>query len=188
MNNFNTPNIFLVRHAESIANVQKIITSSYQTQLGIGLSHLGIKQAKKASLFFKKAGIKPYILSSDFDRAKQTAEIISKETSTSIHLNTLLRERYFGVFDNHSADHYSEIWDADSKGIIHPSVESLHSVFQRMWQVIKNVKRLKVDNIVLVSHGDSLLILEAGYKKIPLTSFRSLREFDNAEIRLLKKD
>lgn len=57
-----------------------------------------------------------------------------------------------------------------------------------MMQVIKKVQHSPLLNVLLVSHGDPLLILEAGYQKKRLHEFKKLEDYKNAELRKLGKE
>ena len=179
--------IFLLRHAESIANEKGFIASSYESQKGITLSSLGQIQAKKVAQFLKENHIKPYIFSSDFDRAYQTASIISNELKSPLEKEPLLKERYFGTFDTKKSSYYDYIWQHDKKNIPLETVEPIHEVFHRMMQVIKKVQDYPLLEVLLVSHGDPLLILEAGYQKKRLCEFKTLGDYKNAELRKLEE-
>lgn len=99
---------YLVRHGQSEANVKGIISS--EPSFGLynhGLTPEGIKQARAAAEAISRSlrqtikDKKCYIVSSDFRRAKETADIIAKYADISLDNCTLskdLRERSFGIY------------------------------------------------------------------------------------------
>src|SRR6185437_38370 len=83
---------FLIRHVESQLNMEK----RSQGQLeGNPLTALGVTQAEQAAQQFKNEKI-DLIMSSDLERCKMTAEIISKATGAPVILDEKLRERHLG--------------------------------------------------------------------------------------------
>jgi len=178
-----------IRHAESKANVGGYIASNIKTQTHVGLTELGQKQVLLASKqyfhFFKSS---PLIISSDFCRTRETAQVLMRnlpDVGIEYIENIELRERFFGEYDGLSANFYEPVWnegiDYSEKGI-----ESVNSVLDRTTSLILDLEHQYVNrSIFLVSHGDPLLILEAGIKQMEVSRFRELKYFDNAEIREL---
>ncbi|CAI2168343.1 16639_t:CDS:2 [Funneliformis geosporum] len=149
----------------------------------------------------KKFHIKIY--SSPFLRTVETANILLKEllnngpiVDVMVHPEVIvhddLRERDFGIFELRS-DHesYSKVWAID-ESITTPSnkneykeigVESCEQVRSRMCDVIREIEQqselLKV--VVLVSHGDSLQILQTAFENVEANLHRSLNHIGTAE-------
>lgn len=101
MRNDNFCTIYLVRHAESIHNAeydQKKESVTKTGELGSDLSELGIKQSKDRARTFNKIHFDK-IFSSDYLRAKHTADIIALEHKLAVTTNKLLREKFWGKFE-----------------------------------------------------------------------------------------
>ncbi|MDD4353789.1 MAG: histidine phosphatase family protein, partial [Candidatus Nanoarchaeia archaeon] len=134
---------------------------------------------------------KPIIFSSDFIRAYETSMIVANEINLpikAIQQSELLRDRYFGDYDGKSVDNYFHIWreDPNSPDYAENSAESVLAVLERTTKLIFNLEK-KHDRreIILVSHGDPLSILETVFRRVEPAKFRSLAKLENAEIRLL---
>jgi broad specificity phosphatase PhoE len=181
---------YIMRHGESLANVQKLIVSS--PEIGIseyGLTDEGKRQTEQSSK--KYDGIKNLVIfSSDFKRAYQTALIVKSvlQNENDIILSELLRERFFGDFDMKDNSNYELVWENDLKDQCHNinNVESVASVLKRMLDQISEIESsFKEMNIMLVSHGDSLQILQAKFLSLNPSLHRSVAHLHPAEIRKL---
>ena len=114
---------FIIRHGESKANVAHILLSHpKEGTVSFGLSAKGKKQVKISVSENKKNKILDsdvIIYSSDFLRAKETAEIARKLLGVKkINLLKNLRERYFGEYDKTSLDNIKIAWAHDEKMLI----------------------------------------------------------------------
>lgn len=179
-----------MRHGESMPQKSGIILSDpHDGKLPeFGLTPLGRTQAFCAATDGKKmvpSGV--IILSSDFSRAIETAEIISPILG-AIYLfaEWRLRERYFGILERSGKENYQRVWEGDA---ITPNYcdhggESVHDVLNRALPLIARMEEGYADkNILLVSHGDTLQILECYFKGISGRRHREMKNFENAEIR-----
>lgn len=93
--------IYIVRHAQSVHNAEYDIKKENLTkanELGSKLSNLGIEQAKARAKALKNIHFDK-IFSSDFLRAKHTADIIALEHRLEVITNKLLREKYWGSYE-----------------------------------------------------------------------------------------
>lgn len=128
------------------------------------------------------------LLSSPFSRARETAEIIADvldaEVSggsaaspaawrTRIELVPDLRERNFGSFEGqrHSDLIYARVWKQDQRDPSHTlwGVESAQAVQDRVLRVVAGLEA-QAQGMggplgLLVSHGDTLKILQAGFQR-----------------------
>ena len=152
---------YALRHGQSLANVDKIISSDpIISTVQHGLSDVGKEQARIAGETFATDYIsskqqssqdeKKYngvaIYSSDFKRAKETALIFAETLHASqipiytndIILEKRLRERYFGTLNGGPDDRYQEVWDVDVTNANHNEfgVESANSVLERTTKLI----------------------------------------------------
>jgi probable phosphoglycerate mutase len=178
---------FACRHAESEANLQKIILSDpTKGCASYGLTHEGREQittaVKHCALFDKSL----LIYSSDFLRAKQTAEIVANYLNIkNINISINLRERYFGSLEGLSNANYQKVWEKDIVNPAHKefAVESVLEVAKRLTTLINELEaEYKKQEILLVSHGDTLQILRLLFLAEPLNNLLKYSHLGNAEI------
>jgi broad specificity phosphatase PhoE len=207
--NFNLSNVqnryWVVRHGQSEANVQKIISSHPEISTKChGLSSVGREEAARAGkLLVTELRLAPpsnstnrsntptkhcpiVVISSDYLRAKETAEVIVNELEKPILLATdeetandhnskiplryerRLRERSFGSLHGTSDSNYANVWDYDRKDANHNEfqVESVNSVFHRTTQLLLELeKEFTQTHIILIAHGDVLQILQTAFTR-----------------------
>lgn len=180
----------VMRHGQSKANECGIIVSRIENDRrgDYGLSELGRRQAMAAAL---GCGLprETVICSSDFARARQTAELVSTQLGArEVVIAEALRERCFGDWEGSSAANYARVWAADevSAGHADASVEPAAAVLDRATGLIVDLeRRYSGRDILLVSHGDTLQILQAGFLRMEPSGHRRLPHLATAEIRRL---
>ena len=171
---------FVLRHGQSLANVAGIIASNPDVAcVKYGLSEVGIEQAKNAGKTVMSTYLRNkhkykglLIVSSDFLRAKETAESVlaavqehndnhSDKTDQIIPVlenrvmyEPWLRERWFGDWDGSSDANYAKVW-ANDEGSLDSNesiendqnVETVVSVRDRVLQGLREYEqRLDEDN------------------------------------------
>lgn len=185
---------FIIRHGESEANVAGILLSHPKDGIiGFGLSKKGKKQVKDSIRKNKKNKLlnsDVIIYSSDFLRARETAEIARKLLGIKkINFHKKLRERYFGKLDKTALTNITEAWKHDEINPNHKNkgIESPNNVLKRTLAVINQLEKKYNDKkILLVSHGDVLQILHTYFLKKPVSQHRKISHLETAEIRELK--
>ena len=185
-------NTFIImRHGQSRANVAGIIVSRIENDRrgDHGLSELGRKQALETA---RACGLPSdaVIWSSDFSRARQTAEILRAHLDApEVGLAEALRERCFGEWEGSATENYARVWAADETDDAHArgGAEPVTAVLDRMTAFVVDLDRQYTGrDIVLVSHGDTLQILQTAFLRISPTRHRSLPGLETAEIRRLR--
>ena len=193
-------NFSVMRHGQSKANVEGIIVSRVENDRSgdYGLTELGRKQALTAA---QGCGLPAgtLIFSSDFARARQTARIVRDQLGAGdVVLAQALRERCFGAWEGTSTDNYARVWAADEAGTgeagaTQPDggqpdgVEPASAVLDRATALVADLeRRYSGRDILLVSHGDTLQILQAGFLRMDPSRHRSLPALETAEIRQLR--
>jgi broad specificity phosphatase PhoE len=193
-------NFSVMRHGQSKANVEGIIVSRVENDRSgdYGLTELGRKQALTAA---QGCGLPAgtLIFSSDFARARQTARIVRDQLgAVDVVLAQALRERCFGAWEGTSTDNYARVWAADEAGTgeagaTQPNggqpdgVEPASAVLDRATALVADLeRRYSGRDILLVSHGDTLQILQAGFLRMDPSRHRSLPALETAEIRQLR--
>lgn len=180
-----------MRHGESKANVAGIIVSRIENDRrgDYGLSDPGRGQVRVAA---RGCGLPAgtLICSSDFSRALQTAEIVRDQLGApEVVRAEALRERCFGDWEGTPTAGYERVWAADEAdaGHTHGNVESASAVLDRATAFIAELERRHSGrDILLVSHGDTLQILQAGFLRTDPSRHRSLPHLATAEIRRLR--
>jgi probable phosphoglycerate mutase len=181
---------YAMRHGQSEANVSGIIVSDPATGCNhYGLSKTGRQQVHDA---IKMAGFKAdtYIISSDFLRTKETAEIVQRviQSHHGIQHSPLLRERFFGELNGQNDKFYQKVWTLDRLNPNHQAfgVESANHVVTRVSGVIESLEEtLAGESILLVAHGDVLQLLQTWFQQVPATQHRELKHLGTAEVRCL---
>jgi broad specificity phosphatase PhoE len=187
----------VMRHGQSKANAAGIIVSRIDNDRrgDYGLSEAGRQQVLAAA---GDCGLpaSTVICSSDFSRARQTADIVRAclgapevVIEPGVIIERALRERYFGDWEGSTTGNYARVWAADeaNAGQTADNVEPVSAVLDRATALIADLeRRYSGRDILLVSHGDTLQILQAGFLRTDPSRHRSLPHLETAEIRRLR--
>jgi len=180
----------VMRHGQSRANQAGVIVSRIENDLRAdwGLSELGRREALTAA---EGCGLPAdtVICSSDFARARQSAEIVRARISApEVIITEALRERCFGDLEGAPVESYARVWAADELDAGHADgVEYAAAVLDRVTGLIADLERRYSGlGILLVSHGDTLQILQAGFLRMNPARHRHLPHLKTAEIRRLR--
>ena len=128
-------------------------------------------------------------------RARQTAEIVRAHLGAAeVTISEALRERCFGDLEGTSAANYARVWTADNAGAGHGcaehavgGIESAAAVLDRATALVADLERqYRGRDILLLSHGDTLQILEAGFLRMDPSLHRQLPHLETAQIRELR--
>jgi len=159
---------FILRHGETIYQQEKKdIIYPFPEKEPIGLTEKGKKQIKKAASRLKKEKI-DIIFSSDITRCRQSAEIVSQELGgIKIVFDKRLRDVNLGVYHGRKKEEFYIDFPRDKKRFykVPKGGESWNDVKKRMLSFIKEIgKRHKNKNILIVSHGRPLWLLEGAMR------------------------
>ncbi len=182
---------FLMRHGHSLANEAGIIVSDAKNGVsGYGLSDKGKQQVVESIRYAREVfhfEQSLLIVSSDFLRCKETAELVSQAFGTSnVELEPRLRERFFGEFELGPNTTYDKVWEKDAINDQEGSfgAESAQSTLNRGLSVLHDLEeQFSGETILLVSHGDTLQILLTAFHALPPGCHRQLPLLETAEIR-----
>lgn len=130
------------------------------------------------------------MVSSLFKRAKETAEIIHGILGCTqpLQVDEALNERGFGSYNLKNSSIVYETWKNDAHDAVNTQhgIENVMSVLSRTSRLVKKLEETYSNkDIILVSHGDPLRILLAGFANVEPSQHASIRHFNNAEIRVL---
>jgi broad specificity phosphatase PhoE len=183
---------YIMRHGQSVANVDKIIVAKLENGIlpQYGLTKKGREQSQKAAKLFQseQRNSEEFVIAySPFSRAKETAEEIVKVLAYSqlIEIEDL-RERDFGDLELMSNENYNKFWiedRANPNSKIFDS-ESPNEVLHRVINVIEELEKKAFSagqKIMLVSHGDTLQILQTAFLNISVSKHNTdVLYMDNA--------
>lgn len=157
-------NFYILRHGEAEHNIKNIIASGNETNSHTSeMTELGVSQAKEAAEGLKKEKI-THIFTSPYLRAKATAKIVARATKAKVYEDKRLQEINTGIFNWKTAGEYHSFFDeeVDAFTTAPSGGETLNEVKERMFNFVKDINsKYEGANILIVSHGDPLWMLEA---------------------------
>ncbi len=189
-------NFYIMRHGEALHNIKNIANGLISNNY-CSLTKKGREQAEKSIFKFKQKGVKPdLIISSDFLRTKQTAEIAKKILDIpEIIYDERIREINIGIFEDKNVSLYNKYFSSLLEKFYRspPEGESLRELKKRLSEFIADVsKKFQNKNILIISHEYPLWILSGIAKgmsdeEIALWKNRIKRDFvELAEIKKLE--
>ena len=156
--------IYLIRHGESLANLQKKF-------LGHGdwdLTENGYKQAECAASYFKDIQVDA-IYSSDLQRAKHTADAIAKLKGLEVTPTSRLREIYGGEWEFKTFDELADtdtdglwqVWkDMESADVICRGGESITELLVRVYSALEEIARSHdKETVVVATHATVIRVM-----------------------------
>lgn len=181
--------IYIVRHGQTEWNIQGKI----QGHANAPLTEKGLGQGELVANRLKDEVI-DVIYASDLDRARITAEKISKSTGAKLIITEELREMSFGIWEGMLFTEVKEKYPEDFlKWLSKPedlkieNGETLFTLENRMERVINDImSKHEGENICIVSHGTALKTLILHLLKMPLTNYKNLA-MDNVSISIVEK-
>jgi len=155
--------IFLIRHGETDGNASRTVQRPDNP-----LSPRGVAQAERLARRLASEGIAT-ILSSDFARARSTAECLQRVTGAPLAFEPLLQERNFGDL---RGTPYSEIgFDMFGLDYAPPNGESwpvFHARVDRAWaRVQRHLVATTGGHLAVVTHGLVCRSLAARHLTLP---------------------
>ena len=183
---------YVMRHGHSLGNQQGIIVSHPQNGCaGFGLSEQGRDQVQASLQMDSLLDTNTLIVSSDFNRALESAAITRQalNSKSPIETDIRLRERNFGELELGPDSAYQAVWQHDKQDpdSSHRAVESVNQVMSRVTGLIVDLERRFVDtSLLLVSHGDALQILQTAFAGRDASTHRQLQHLQTAEIRCMR--
>ena len=164
--------LYLVRHGETVDNVNQIMQGQTQGQL----TENGIRQAQEVRDRLASEEFSA-IISSDLKRSVDTALIIAEPHQLEVTEIPLLRERDWGGFTGR--------YIPELKGVTWPDdIETLENLLSRAGEFITYVKTTYPGKKVLaVGHGIINKAIQAVYYGKQMSE---VQKMTNAEVRILK--
>ncbi len=130
---------YFLRHGQTEHNRRRIC----QGHTDVPLNETGIDQARwAAGILAEQHPIS--LTASDLRRVRQTAMPLAERLSLEITIDRNLRERSFGIFEDHPIE--GQLWAFD-----HPSVETIETFVDRSLEGFASA--LTADDTLIVTHG-----------------------------------
>lgn len=168
---------FILRHGQTIYQVRKKKqTYHWPDKPPVRLTKKGERQIKEAAKILKRKKI-DFIYSSDIFRTRQTAKIVSKKIGLKVSFDKKLRDINLGIYHGRlKKEFYHDFSDRKKRFNEKPRKgESWNDVRKRLLILLKEIdKKHKNKNILIISHGDPLWLLEGIIKG--LSNEKLLRE------------
>lgn len=185
---------YAVRHGRSLANLEeRIVSHPDEGVAAYGLCAEGREQIARAVEEARRIyGLdrSTLIVSSDFARTRETAEIAASMLGVPTMITTpQLRERFFGGWDKHHTSNYHHVWSGDLANPDHKEndVESTSEVVARATALIRELEETYSGrHILLVSHGDTLQILQTAFERVASSQHRLVAHLETGAIRKLQ--
>ncbi len=152
--------IIFLRHAQAENNTKRILAGRTE---GVPLTKTGIQQAEQISEYLKPLDISA-IYSSPIERAKHTAEIVTKNSVIDVELDDRLTEIHMGKFTRMNYDDmfakygniFLKFYENDPV-IAEHEVETFPNVQKRIIDMVDHViKKHNNENVILVTHMDPI--------------------------------
>lgn len=184
----NNTTILLIRHGETAWNAVRRL----QGHIDIPLNAEGERQAGALARALAAESL-DVIVSSDLQRARQTAQAVADQYDGKVHTDANLRERCYGVFEGML---YTEVeqqypadfalWQARDIDAVMPAGDRVAESFRQFYErAIGAISRWAVEHpgktIAIVAHGG---VLECAYREAVGMQLDSPRDFQvkNASI------
>ena len=167
---------FLLRHGQTTHQIKNpgIIYHWPDGNPPYALTELGRKQIKKQLSKLQKAKIN-LIFASDALRTKQSAEIVAQEMGLKVKLDKRLRDTNWGVLQGKTKQEGWKFYGYDKKKRFKtspPEGESWQDMEKRVKSFLEEIEKdFNQKNILIVSHGDPLWIIESLLKGLTREEF-----------------
>ena len=140
--------IFLIRHGETLGNASRVVQRPDNP-----LSPRGVAQAERLARRLASEGI-AHIVSSDYARARSTAEPLQAITAAPLSFEPLLRERNFGDL---RGTPYAELgFDMFAPEYAPPNGEAwdvFHARVDAAWERVQGLAERVPGHVAVVTHG-----------------------------------
>ncbi len=182
--------LYLARHGETDDNANLV----FQGQGGKGLNARGRAQARRLAERMRKARVTT-IISSDLERADETARIVGHESGLVHSVDPDFREVDVGLWTGKGHDEIAELypdeWAAWSAGVDlrRGGGETYAELAQRIERAVARVVAMDArDPILVVSHGGSIKSYVAKILGVGTDGMRALAGVGNCGLTVIEID
>ncbi len=183
-------NYFILRHGQTPYQVRKKkMLYPWPEPSPILLTKKGEGQVKAAIEKLKKEKI-DLIYASDMPRTRQTAEMVAQELEVEVIFDNRLWERDMGIYWGKSKEEYRAAFPVREQKFSKPPLggESWNDVKKRVTDFLKEIdKKHQGKNILIVSHGCPLWLLQGGLKELNEDELLEQKKELNLEVGELRK-
>lgn len=163
-------NLLIIRHGESEANKQRVVTGHIEYEL----TETGIKQAKLMSKWLNSQFKIDKIYSSTLKRAAKTSEILASKCDAEIILESGLIDFDAGQIAGMKYDDATEK-NNSVKCFPHQSIFEQETEIQYRMRVENVLSKILTENdidstIAIVSHGGTIVQLFRAFFQLPINS------------------
>jgi 2,3-bisphosphoglycerate-dependent phosphoglycerate mutase len=154
--------IFLIRHGETLGNASRTVQLPDNP-----LSPRGLAQAERLAQRLASEGIAA-VLSSDFARARSTAEHLKRVTGAPLLFEPLLQERNFG--DLRGTPYVELGFDMFEPDYAPPNGETwpaFHARVDQAWARVQQIVATTRGHLAVVTHGLVCRSLAARHLRLP---------------------
>ena len=169
--------LILVRHGQTIYNVEKLINDDPSKI--IKLSSLGLEQVKEVAEKLKNENI-DLIFVSELNRTKDTSKIINKSHNAPVIIDRRLNDRKTG-FEGLYVSKFHEYVKKDMFNIKPPNGESFQEEKERIRSFLEELKNKRGKTVLIVGHKEPLQLLIGLIKKESDEKLYS-RDIKNAQL------
>ncbi len=156
---------WLLRHGMAEHTKKGVLSTEYpEKKKKFNLTNEGRRQVKKAAKELKDKGGVDLIVSSPMTRTKQTAEIVAEELGAEVKYDKNLLEVNVGIFEGSPGEDYRNYFTGYIERFTKkpPQGENLAQVQRRYLKALNSLeKKYRDKKILIVGHGDPLLLLES---------------------------
>jgi broad specificity phosphatase PhoE len=182
---------FLLRHGEAAHNASGLVSSSREEQgrTPSELTDIGRRDVMEIAKELETDKI-DVIYSSPYKRTMETAAIIAKRLGLKINREKRIRETEMGVLDGVTMEKFREYFSGEEDRIekAPEGGENLKDVRGRVGDFINEMEKTHDgENILVVSHGDALRIMESvieGFEENE--DILGIEYFEPGELRVIK--
>jgi len=176
---------FILRHGQARSNKYRFV-SSWPEKRYNPLTLKGKKQIRKAIKELEKEKI-DLIFSSDILRTKMTSEMIAEKLNLKVNFDKRLREINTGIFNGKSIKKWHKFFKDKNRITTRPlKGENYIDIFNRSVNFLKEIdKKNKRKNILIVSHSDLLISIQAFIKNISIKQAFKTKELNTGELKKL---
>jgi probable phosphoglycerate mutase len=190
--------LYLARHGETADNARRV----FQGQGGRGLNRLGRAQAARLAERFRRAP-PTAIVTSDLERAVETATIVSEACGVPVELDSALREVDVGTWTGKSYEEVAELfheeWAAWESGldVRRGGGETYAELAERIDGALVRIaarhgKRMPGEDgwrrVLVVSHGSAIKSWVAKILGVSGAGLRALGSVANAGLTIVELD
>lgn len=183
--------IYLVRHAEAQGNILRI----FQGKIDADVSENGLRQLEQLKNRFKDISFDA-VYSSPLIRAYKTAQAANYYHNLPVITLSGLEEINGGHWEGEKWDDIPELFPDENKAWVDEPWnfepvcgESMHCVYDRIWNTILKIAKENPDRTVLVtSHGCVIRNFICRAKGLPVERLREIEWFENTSISTIDFD